>query len=103
MHRVEEGLLPAVVIEGRDTTLYTIYERMDRFNVPGVGISVIRDGQLDWSEGYGIVRAGGTDSIHAATRFQAASISKPVAAAGVRQTSLGALDLRLSSLVGASE
>lgn len=80
---VEDGLLPAVIIEGRDTTRHTIYERMDRHIVPGVGIAVIRDGQLDWAEGYGVKRAGGADSVHATTRFQAASISKPVAAAGV--------------------
>ncbi len=79
---VENGLLPAVLIEGNETPRYNIFERMQRYDVPGISIAVINDGRFEWAEGYGVKRAGGTDSVHTSTHFQAASISKPVAAAG---------------------
>ena len=91
---VEQNLLPAVVIEGRAMPRYTIYERMQRFGVPGASVAVFRDGQFDWAEGYGVLRAGGSDSVHTSTRFQAASISKPVAATGaLRLVEDGRLEL----------
>ncbi len=47
--------------------------------VPGVSIAVIHDGAIEWARGFGVVELGGAP-VTAETLFQAASISKPVAA-----------------------
>ena len=90
---VERGLLPAVVPSGQPSPSWTLAERMQRYGVPGVSIAVIDDGRIAWARGYGVQRAGEADSVTDSTLFQAASISKPVAALGalrlVRQGRLG--------------
>jgi hypothetical protein len=53
IQRVEDGLLPPVVIEGRPATGRPIEERMARYRVPGVGIAVIEVGRVIWARGYG--------------------------------------------------
>ena len=79
--RVENGLLSAVVIKDQ-TVAMTIADRMKHYKVPGVSVAVINDGKIEWAKGYGVTEAGGALPVTAATMFQAASISKPVAAAG---------------------
>jgi CubicO group peptidase (beta-lactamase class C family) len=58
----------------------TIRELMARFNVPGVSIAVIRDQQIHWAKGYGIADVSTDAAVNTETMFQAASMSKPVAA-----------------------
>ncbi|HHP7239954.1 serine hydrolase [Longibacter sp.] len=78
--QVEEGLRPAVMVQGESLPTMPLADRMARWNVPGVSIAVIENGELVWAQGYGVTRAGQADSVAAQTRFQAASISKPAAA-----------------------
>jgi CubicO group peptidase (beta-lactamase class C family) len=61
----------------------TISELMARFNVPGVSIAVIRDHQIHWAKGYGIADVATGAPVNTETMFQAASMSKPVAAMAV--------------------
>jgi CubicO group peptidase (beta-lactamase class C family) len=61
----------------------TIAQLMDRFKVPGVSIAVIRDFEIHWAKGYGTRDVESNAPVDAETMFQAASISKPVAAMGV--------------------
>ncbi len=61
----------------------TIQELMDRFNVPGVSVAVIKDFEIHWAKGYGIADIETGATVNPQTMFQAASISKPVAAMGV--------------------
>ncbi len=61
----------------------TLDELMERFNVPGVSVAVIRDFEIHWEKGYGIADVETGAPVHTETMFQAASISKPVAAMGV--------------------
>ena len=61
----------------------TIAELMARFNVPGVSIAVIRDHQIHWAKGYGIADVTTGAPVNTETMFQAASMSKPVAAMAV--------------------
>lgn len=61
----------------------TIDELMVRFNVPGVSVAVIRDFEIHWAKGYGIADVESGAPVGTETMFQAASISKPVAAMGV--------------------
>jgi len=78
---VESGLLPAATFDGKAES-WTIEQRMARWKVPGVSVAVVDDGKIVWSRGYGVIEAGGKTPVTASTRFQAASISKPVAAIG---------------------
>ena len=80
--RVERGLLPAGRIVGAKAETWTIADRMSVHQVPGLSIAVINDGQLEWARGYGVMRAGEFTAVKPETLFQAASISKPVAALG---------------------
>lgn len=79
IQHVESGLLTAVVIKGELAPM-TIAERMAHYGVPGVSIAVINNDRLEWAKGYGVLEAGGTRPVTTETRFQAASISKPVTA-----------------------
>lgn len=53
---------------------------MQKVGVPGMSIAVIRDFEIHWSRGYGIADVVSGDTVTPDTLFQAASISKPVAA-----------------------
>jgi CubicO group peptidase (beta-lactamase class C family) len=68
--------------------------RMRHHKVPGVGVALIRRGALAWARGWGVRDAATCAPVTAATAFQAASISKTVAALTiVRLAGRGALDL----------
>lgn len=62
---------------------YTLQEIMDRFGVPGVSVAVIQDFRIHWAKGYGVADVETGARVHTDTLFQAASISKPVAAMAV--------------------
>ncbi len=78
--RVETGLMGAAVFGERPET-WTLEARMAQWKVPGVSIAVVDDGRIVWARGYGVLAAGEPAPVTTRTRFQAASISKPVAAA----------------------
>ena len=80
--RIENGLLPPIIIKGRPAVQSTIAERLAFHKVPGVSVAVINDGAIEWARGYGVVEAGTAQQVTPDTLFQAASISKPVAAMG---------------------
>ena len=68
-------------------------DRMVALHVPGVSIAVIHEGKIEWARGFGVTRLGGPP-VTPDTLFQAASISKPVAAMAVlRLVQSGKLDL----------
>jgi CubicO group peptidase (beta-lactamase class C family) len=78
--RVENSLMQQVVIEGDSVQHFTIEERMDRYKVPGLSIAVVDNWKIQWAKGYGYICFDTTKKVDANTMFQAASISKPVAA-----------------------
>jgi len=95
IQRVENGLI-AVTAEGElelgDPK--TLTERMAHYGVPGVGIAVINDYQLEWAKGYGVLEAGGNERVTPDSLFHAGSIAKPVsAAAALALVERGLLDL----------
>jgi len=53
-------------------------ELMQDLKVPGVSISVIADGQIAWSKGYGVKNADRPEPVTPATVFEACSMSKVV-------------------------
>lgn len=73
------GLAPAVVFDGEPAPRWTLAERMRRYRVPAVSITVIDRREVAWSEAFG--QRAGQQPADTRTLFQAASLSKPVAAA----------------------
>ncbi|HEX7139455.1 MAG TPA: serine hydrolase domain-containing protein [Vicinamibacterales bacterium] len=61
----------------------TLAQVMEKVRVPGVSVAVIRDFQIHWSKAYGIADVVSGAKADTETLFQAASISKPVAAMAV--------------------
>lgn len=91
---VENGLRPAIMIKGQPQPTMNLADQMKRYNVPGISIAVIDQATVEWAQGYGVQKAGNHVPITTQTRFQAASISKPVTAMAVlRLAQTGKLDL----------
>jgi CubicO group peptidase (beta-lactamase class C family) len=85
-----------------DLGTLTVAELMARFNVPGVSIAVIRDFRIHWAKGYGIADVATGAPVDTGTVFQAASISKPVAAMAVLravQDGLFTLDTDINTIL----
>lgn len=91
--RIEAGLRPPVALANAPLKTETLQDAMTRLKVPGVSIAVIKDGKIAWTRGYGVAWTGGP-AVTPQTLFQAASVSKPVAAMGaLRMVEQGKLDL----------
>jgi len=59
---------------------YTLQEIMDRFHVPGLSVAVIKDFRVHWAKAWGVADVETKAAVDTTTLFQAASMSKPVAA-----------------------
>jgi CubicO group peptidase (beta-lactamase class C family) len=59
----------------------SLAERMAHYTVPGVSVAVLHDGKLEWARGYGKRDVASGLPVTPETLFQAASLSKGVAAA----------------------
>lgn len=77
---VTDSIAPALASEHELGRPFTLKERMAFYNVPGVSIAVINDGEIVWAEGFGNINNTGDGPVTDSTLFQAASTSKPVAA-----------------------
>jgi CubicO group peptidase (beta-lactamase class C family) len=90
---VEQGLEPAVAVQGAPLQRKKLADEMARLGVPGASVAVIHAGEIEWTKGYGVVTPGG-GAVTPTTLFQAASISKPVTAmAALKMVENGALAL----------
>ena len=58
----------------------SIKQLMDALNTPGVSIAVVKDFKIHWAKGYGVADVETGKPVDVNTVFQAASMSKPVAA-----------------------
>jgi CubicO group peptidase (beta-lactamase class C family) len=96
IREVETHLMPAVAFEGEPVPTYRLDERMRHYKVPGLSIAFVDNGQLAWARGYGYHSFDSVKKVTPETMFQAASISKPVAA-------LAALSLVEDSLLALDE
>jgi CubicO group peptidase (beta-lactamase class C family) len=94
IERIESAVSPAFIIEGEPESRPTLIDRMAELNVPGVSIALISGGEIEWARGWGVANVETGVPVTPATRFQAASISKPVAAmAALALVEEGLLDL----------
>jgi CubicO group peptidase (beta-lactamase class C family) len=56
---------------------------LNKYNVPGAAMAIIRNGEIVYSKAWGVQRAGEASQIDEQTLFEAASLTKPVFAYGV--------------------
>ena len=92
IEHVEKELLSPVLIKGDPGR--TIQERMKFYKVPGVSIAVINDYKVEWARSYGVKDVETNELVTTETLFQAASISKPVAAmTALKRVEQGKIDL----------
>lgn len=85
---------PGVLIKGEPVPSLNLIERMTFYNIPGVSVAIIQDNRIILAKGYGVTKKEGGIPVTPHTRFQAASISKPVAAsAALRLVEKGNLSL----------
>jgi len=90
---IENHLILGSIEKGMENNL-TIYEQMEAAYVQGVSVAVVRDGKIEWTRAYGITNKKTKAPVNDETLFQAASISKPVAAVGVlKLVEQGKIDL----------
>lgn len=78
--RIEGALLPTFVIRGEPVVRASIAQRMEHYHAPGVSVALISGGEIQWAKGYGYADRERDRPVTTETIFQAASISKPVAA-----------------------
>jgi CubicO group peptidase (beta-lactamase class C family) len=78
IQRIENGLLPAIMIKGQDAQGMNLQERMKHYKVPGVSIAFFSGGKIIWSRAYGYADVAKMTPVTPETLFQAASISKPI-------------------------
>jgi CubicO group peptidase (beta-lactamase class C family) len=80
IERVENGLREPVAVRGEPTRTRRLADRMRELRVPGVSVAVIDGGRIAWTRAYGVADADSGRPLTPDTLFQAASISKTVAA-----------------------
>ena len=79
---------------GKGVATSTLAARMADLKVPGVSIAFIEDGKVKWARGYGLAVTGANTPVTPETLFQAASMSKALAAtAALRLVEQGRFDL----------
>jgi CubicO group peptidase (beta-lactamase class C family) len=94
IRRVEDSLLPRVLIAGEAVPARSLADRMAHHRVPAVSIAVINGHEIEWAKAWGMADVAANRAATVNTLFQAASISKPVAAtAALTLVEEGTLDL----------
>ncbi|HSI48074.1 MAG TPA: serine hydrolase domain-containing protein [Ideonella sp.] len=91
--RYDNALRQAVAFEGAAEAKMSLADRMARWKVPGVSVAIIDDCRIVEIKGFGVAGANGR-AVRTQTIFQAASVTKPVAAfAALRLVDKGVLSL----------
>ena len=83
--RLEQALqtmVPPVIVAGRSYRPRTVAQLMSAKNVPAISVAVVADGRVVWARAFGLADRATGQAATPDTMFQAASISKPVAATG---------------------
>lgn len=89
----DNALRSAVAFAGEANTKMSLTDRMARWKVPGVSVAIIDHCRIVEARGFGIAGSNG-QAVRAQTVFQAASVTKPVAAfAALRLVDKGVLSL----------
>lgn len=75
-----DAVTPSTLVVGEDDGAMTLEAMLDARDVPGVQVVLIDDWKVVASRAYGLADVASGRAVTTDTRFQAASISKPVAA-----------------------
>lgn len=62
--KVENGLLPAIAIQGLPVSTTRLDQQMEHYGVPAVSIAVINNGQIEWAKSYGVLEAKTNRTTH---------------------------------------
>ncbi len=62
---------------------HSVWDRMSSYGVPGASVALVQNNAVAWRTSYGKLEKGKKQYVYTNTAFQACSISKPHAAAGV--------------------
>ena len=90
--RVEQGLLPLVLIKGEPG--WSIEDRLKFYKCPGLSVAVIKDFKVLWARAYGVKDLTTKEPVTTETLFQAGSISKSVnATIAMKKVEQGKLSL----------
>ncbi len=81
----EANIVSGIQIKGEQRVTETLAQRLEHHGVPAVSIAVMNDGQIEWAKAYGMADVEEGRPATTSTLFQAASISKPVAATAALQ------------------
>jgi CubicO group peptidase (beta-lactamase class C family) len=79
IERITSCIAPPVTVKDEPHPCTPLSELMSQMHIPGVSVAVIHNGSIEWARGFGVRQIGG-EPVDAETRFQAGSISKPLAA-----------------------
>lgn len=87
---IENNLMPPIILKEQNfgSQTWNILDRMEHYNIPGVSITIILDGDIQHTLTHGHTTSSNQEnaqSLDKETLFQAASISKPVATIGLMQ------------------
>jgi CubicO group peptidase (beta-lactamase class C family) len=52
IQRIENALLPPVLLQGEATSTTKLTDRMAALRVPGVSVAVLHDGKIKWARGF---------------------------------------------------
>ena len=92
--RLEKGLVSPLFFKDQADRTYTLEERMQFYNVPGVSVALIENGEIAWVKSWGVKDVNSQEPVTTQSIFQAASISKPLSAfAALRMVESGHLSL----------
>lgn len=81
--RGNELVLPKNIYESEDLMNEFMPQYMKHYKVPGVSITSIKNGKVDWTENFGVMNKKTNKKVDDDTIFEAGSISKAVTAWGV--------------------
>jgi len=86
--------IPGTPLDFADKCKTLVPQLQKRFHVPGVAMAMVRNGEIIWSGEFGVLNGQTREPVTATTRFEAASMSKPVFAYGaMKLVEAGKLDL----------
>ena len=81
-YTIENGLIIATTLNGKNGN-YNIHDRMDYYQVPGIGIAVLNNDTVQFVKGYGFANREKKSLVDKNTIFQAASVGKPITALAI--------------------
>ncbi|WP_412060487.1 serine hydrolase domain-containing protein [Rubrivirga sp. IMCC45206] len=80
IERIEADLVPSLVVANEPREPVGIEARMAQLGVPGASLAYVEGGKIVWARAYGLAHVATGTAVTPETRFQAASLSKPIAA-----------------------